>query len=45
MEEHVVKIIDILRLTHDVRSYRVEKPVGYSFIPGQATDVCINKPE
>ncbi|MBS1616184.1 MAG: flavodoxin reductase [Bacteroidetes bacterium] len=44
MEQHLVRILSIRELTHDVRSYRVEKPEGYSFIPGQATEVCINKP-
>jgi ferredoxin-NADP reductase len=45
MEEHIVKIIDILQVTHDVKRFRVEKPEGYSFIPGQATEVSINTPE
>jgi ferredoxin-NADP reductase len=42
--EEIVKIISIHRVTHDVRQYRFEKPQGYSFIPGQATEVSINKP-
>jgi ferredoxin-NADP reductase len=45
MEQHIVGITSIRQITHDVRSYRVEKPKGYSFIPGQATEVAINKPE
>jgi ferredoxin-NADP reductase len=45
MEEHIVKILDIGQVTHDVKRFRVEKPEGYSFIPGQATDVSINTPE
>lgn len=44
-EQYVVKILEIKQLTHDVRSYRVEKPAGYTFIPGQATEVSINKAE
>ena len=44
MEEHIVKILNIERVTHNVRRYRVEKPTGYSFIPGQATEVSINAP-
>ncbi|MCF8301844.1 MAG: hypothetical protein K9I94_01110 [Bacteroidales bacterium] len=44
MEEHKVKIIDIDWATHDVRRIVTEKPQGYSFIPGQATEVAINKP-
>lgn len=38
-----VKILDIQSLTHDVKQYKVEKPDGYSFLPGQATEVAINK--
>ncbi len=44
MEEHIVKILSIEEVTHDVKSFKVEKPVGYSFIPGQATEVSINVP-
>jgi len=42
MEEHIVKILSIRDVTHDVRSYRIAKPDGYHFEPGQATDVSIN---
>lgn len=45
METHIVRILSIRPITHDVRSYRVEKPAGYSFVPGQATEVALNKPE
>ena len=45
MEEHVVKIISIENVTHDVKRFRVEKPAGYSFLPGQATEVSINSPD
>jgi ferredoxin-NADP reductase len=45
MEEHTVKIISTGNLTHDVRILQVEKPAGYSFVPGQATDVSVNTPE
>ena len=41
--EKIVKIIAIESVTHNVKSFRLEKPEGYSFVPGQATDVCINK--
>ena len=43
--EAIVKILSIRQVTHDVREFRVEKPKGYRFIPGQATDVSINRPE
>ncbi|MHA4809694.1 FAD-binding oxidoreductase [Flavitalea flava] len=42
--EYIVKILSIKKVTHDVKSFRIEKPAGYQFIPGQATDVSINKP-
>jgi len=45
MEEHVVKVISIENVTHDVKRFRVEKPAGYSFLPGQATEVSINSPD
>jgi len=45
MEEHIVKILSIEQVTHDVKRFRIEKPEGYSFIPGQATEVSINTPE
>lgn len=42
--DNIVKILSIKKVTHDVKSFRIEKPAGYQFIPGQATDVSINKP-
>ncbi len=45
MEEHIVRILRIGQVTHDVKRFQVEKPEGYSFIPGQATEVSINSPE
>jgi ferredoxin-NADP reductase len=42
MEEHVVKIINIQPVTHDVKRFRIEKPAGYTFSPGQATEVSVN---
>lgn len=44
MEEHVVKILNIEQVTHDVKRFQVEKPAEYKFIPGQATEVSINLP-
>ena len=43
--EHVVKILSLRQVTHDVRSIRFEKPAGYQFVPGQATDVSVNSPD
>lgn len=45
MEEHIVKILNTAKVTHDVMRFQVEKPQGYSFIPGQATEVSINVPD
>lgn len=45
MEKHIVKILNVEQVTHDVKRFQVEKPEGYSFIPGQATEVSINTPE
>jgi ferredoxin-NADP reductase len=39
-----VKIISIENVTHNVKRFRYEKPEGYQFNPGQATEVSINKP-
>lgn len=40
---HKVEILNIEDITHDVRSYTFEKPKGYYFTPGQATEVAIDK--
>jgi ferredoxin-NADP reductase len=40
----IVSIIDIFQVTHDVKCFRIEKPAGYQFLPGNATDLSINKP-
>lgn len=41
--ENITRILNITPVTHDVRRYRLEKPEGYHFNPGQATEVSINK--
>ena len=43
MEKHSVKIESIDKVTHDVIKIVTEKPDGYKFTPGQATEVTINK--
>src|SRR6056297_261083 len=40
---HTVKILETEMVTHDVRQLTVEKPEGYEFEPGQATEVAIDK--
>lgn len=42
MESHIVKVLAIDKLTHDVLGIRTAKPPGYSFSPGQATEVAFN---
>ncbi|HYK76759.1 MAG TPA: FAD-binding oxidoreductase [Daejeonella sp.] len=44
MGEYIVKILRAEYITHDVKRFMVEKPAGYVFEPGQATEVSINKP-
>ena len=44
MVEHIVKILESGYISHDVKRFIVEKPAGFSFTPGQATDVSINHP-
>jgi len=39
----VVKILMIEHVTHDVKRFVLEKPKGFSYIPGQATLISINK--
>lgn len=44
MKNHIVKIISIELVTHDVKRFKIQKPDGYKFTPGQATEVSINTP-
>ena len=41
--EHTVKILKTENITHDVKHFVLEKPEGYTFEPGQATALSINK--
>ena len=42
--EHKVKILQINQITHDVKEFITEKPEEFSYRPGQATVVSVNKP-
>jgi ferredoxin-NADP reductase len=44
MEKHIVKVLKTEFVTHNVKRFTVEKPKGYNFTSGQATDVSISKP-
>lgn len=43
--EHILPILSITPITHNVRRIRLQKPENYTFTPGQATDVSIHKPD
>lgn len=45
MKAYIVKVLKTDFLTHNVKRFKVEKPAGYTFIPGQATEISINKAE
>ena len=41
---HSARILAIHPVTHNVRRYVVERPEGYTFEAGQATEVSIDRP-
>lgn len=43
-DENHIKVLETAYLTHDVKRFRVTKPEGYHFAPGEATDMVINQP-
>ncbi len=43
MGNHILKIVSISNLTHDVLRFTTNKPVGFDFEPGQAANLAINK--
>ena len=43
MGQHIVKVKTVEKITHDVLKIVTERPPQYIFIPGQATDISINK--
>ena len=45
MTEHTVKILECSYINHDVKRFITEKPLGFKFIPGQASDISINHPD
>lgn len=44
-EKHVVEVLALEWVTHNVRRVVIKKPKGYKYIPGQATEVAVNKPK
>jgi ferredoxin-NADP reductase len=45
MAEHHVKILKTEFILYNVKRFTVERPKGFAFSPGQATDICIDRPE
>jgi ferredoxin-NADP reductase len=43
MGSHILKIKSTDKVTHDVVRIVLDKPDGYTFTPGQATEVAVNK--
>jgi ferredoxin-NADP reductase len=43
--DHIVKIIAADYILYNVKQFTVEKPKGFKFTPGQATDLSINQPK
>lgn len=43
MANYTVKIVETEYITADVKRFTLEKPAGYTFVPGQATSVALNK--
>ncbi|NVO18851.1 MAG: flavodoxin reductase [Bacteroidetes bacterium] len=43
MNQFEVKVISVMHLTHDVLKVVTEKPENYEFMPGQATELSINR--
>ena len=42
MKYHIVKIISVEPVAHNVKRFTVQKSLDYKFKPGQATEVSIN---
>ncbi len=43
MEQHIVKIKGITKITHDVIQIATTRPPQYFYLPGQATELSINQ--
>ncbi len=41
----VLKVTETSYVTHDVKRFIMEKPEGFTFIPGQSANISINLPE
>jgi len=45
MTSYPVKILLTEPVTHNVKRFKIEKPAGYTYIPGQATEISIDTPD
>lgn len=45
MKNHRISVLSITNITHNVIQINTTKPENYKFLPGQAADISINKPE
>jgi ferredoxin-NADP reductase len=45
MNPHIVRILNIESITHNVKRFTLDKPKGLTFIPGQAAHLSINAPD
>jgi ferredoxin-NADP reductase len=43
-EQHIVQILSAEYIARNVRRFKVSRPEGYTFKPGQATEISINNP-
>lgn len=43
MADYQVKVIAVKNVTHNVHAFTIEKPEGFTYTPGQATDLSILK--
>ncbi len=43
--ETIVSIVSTQYVTHNVKQFRLQKPAGFTFAPGQATELSINHPD
>ena len=41
--KYSLRILDIEQITHDVKRFILQKPEGFSYVPGQATEVSIDR--
>lgn len=42
-QTYIVTVKEIIPRTHNVKTFRVTKPAGFEFAPGQATDLSLNE--